>query len=99
MSYKLPDPPPDTPCVNGWEFASAQDCYGQIGGLVCSNKARILERENNALRAMLDRVVERFKYRIPQPSRFISAEQDEINERIALDLELAEEAKSLVKTI
>lgn len=48
MSYRLPDPPADTPRTNAEERASDPDCYGQIRRLVGSRFARELERELNA---------------------------------------------------
>lgn len=47
MSYKLPDKPADTPRVNAVEYASEQDTYGQICGLMRSNRGREIERDLN----------------------------------------------------
>ena len=56
MSYRLPDPPADTPRTNAEEYASDTDCYGQICGLVGSRFARKLERELNTSEAQLTEV-------------------------------------------
>jgi hypothetical protein len=56
MSYKLPDQPEDTPRVNEHEFESQEDCYGQICGLITSNRAREIERDLNKTRALAQRL-------------------------------------------
>lgn len=62
MSYKLPDPPADTPRVNVKEYASDPDCYGQIGGLVDSDYAREIERDYNEMKNLALRLYKQLAY-------------------------------------